>query len=96
MRDGQAAGQTFLVGAEGATLGRTPDIEIHVPDEKVSRRHARIEPTGDGYILMDLGSANGTYLNRARVRGRQQLRTGDVVQVGGTHLLVTLDEPSGS
>ncbi len=51
-------------------------------DAEVSRRHAALRPTGGRIELEDLGSTNGTFVNRKRVSGAQPLRTGDRVQLG--------------
>ena len=55
-----------------------------LPDERVSRRHARILAVSGEYILIDLGSSNGTFLNGQRVTGPVMLQHGDVIQLGGT------------
>ena len=62
-------------------LGRAPTCDIVIPDRQVSRRHARILETPEGYLLEDLSSKNGTYLNGQRVIQPQALRDGDEVQI---------------
>jgi len=71
------------------TIGRAPENEIVVPVKEVSRRHARIIVIDDGYVLTDLGSPNGTYINGTRVAGEQRLRDGDKITVGGKEFLFT-------
>jgi pSer/pThr/pTyr-binding forkhead associated (FHA) protein len=68
------------------TLGRSADAHVPVTwDREVSRHHAIIERTVDGWSVLDDGRAlNGTFVNGERVRGRRRLRDGDVVQVGET------------
>lgn len=64
-------------------IGCEPGCEVEVPDrfDKVSRRHAKIERSGNDYILADLGSTNGVWVNEARV-GRNLLRDGTVFSLG--------------
>lgn len=64
-------------------IGRSTDCDVVVNDTYLSSRHARLA-TDDGELtLEDLGSTNGSYVNQELVRGRVQLRRGDVVQLGG-------------
>ncbi len=64
------------------TIGRTPDNQIVVPVREVSRKHAEITLTEDGYVLRDLGSPNGTYVNGQQVT-EYRLQDGDRVGFGG-------------
>src|SRR5581483_856943 len=68
-------------------IGRSPDNEIQLDAQVVSRRHAVLEQAGAGWILRDLGTVNGTYLNGARVEGQSPLREGDTIQVGSFNLV---------
>jgi FHA domain/zinc-ribbon domain len=78
---GGMAGQTFQPG-EGRTLvGRSPECEIFLDDVTVSRRHAEILREGDTFTIRDLGSLNGTYVNRKRIESAV-LEQDDEVQVG--------------
>lgn len=63
-------------------IGREADADVCVNSEWVSRVHARIEVVGDGAVLEDLGSKNGTYHNGARLNGPAQLHDGDEVRLG--------------
>jgi pSer/pThr/pTyr-binding forkhead associated (FHA) protein len=67
-------------------LGRDPALPNALDDSQVSRRHARISPSGGGATIEDLGSTNGTYVNDQPVQGTQQLNPGDRVRVGLTVL----------
>jgi pSer/pThr/pTyr-binding forkhead associated (FHA) protein len=80
--------QTLRVGPAGATLGRAPDNTIPIPDRQLSRYHARIEFANGAYWLTDLGTTNGTYVNRARLTAPHQLRADDVISLGETNLVV--------
>ena len=64
------------------TAGRHPDSDIFLDDVTVSRRHAELERTADGYLVRDAGSLNGTYLNQKIVSGDTHLSNGDEIQVG--------------
>jgi hypothetical protein len=66
------------------SLGRHPNNSIQVLDKIVSKEHCRIERDGERFILRDLGSLNGTYLNGERVRGSSGLSHGDLITLGAT------------
>lgn len=68
------------------TLGRNRDIELPLPDLKLSRRHCQIEFRPTGFLLRDLGSTNGTYLNSTRIQGEVALGHGDHVVLGDTEI----------
>lgn len=88
---GPTKGKTFRVAPEGATIGRLPDHEIYIPDERLSREHARIEFRDDRYWLRDLESMNGTALNGSLVSGAQPLQSGDTIELGSSKLVVTVE-----
>jgi pSer/pThr/pTyr-binding forkhead associated (FHA) protein len=70
------------VPAAGLTIGRNPtEGLVLASDSQVSRQHARLEYAGGLWVLSDLGSRNGTFVNGARVT-RQVLRSGDVIRIG--------------
>jgi hypothetical protein len=78
---GGMAGQSFQP-AEGRTLiGRSPDCEIFLDDVTVSRRHAELVRDGDTFTIRDLGSLNGSYVNRKRIESAV-LEDDDEVQIG--------------
>ena len=66
--------------------GRHPESEIFLDDVTVSRRHAEFRRTGDGYTVSDVGSLNGTYVNRDRI-DEVSLQDGDEVQIGKYRLV---------
>jgi pSer/pThr/pTyr-binding forkhead associated (FHA) protein len=86
VRAGAQAGARFVLNDEITRLGRHPDSEISLDDITVSRRHATIERTTDGYVLTDAGSLNGSYVNQERVE-RLLLRHGDELQIGKFRLV---------
>jgi len=81
VRAGPNAGSTFAVDKEVITAGRHPDSDIFLDDITVSRRHAEIRIEDANLIVRDVGSLNGTYLNRERIE-QGDLHDGDTVQVG--------------
>ena len=79
-------GTRFVLGAGPVRIGRLPDNEIALDDVAVSRRHARLEKRATGWVLMDVGSHNGTLWNDADISGEVTLRNGDRVKIGSTIL----------
>ena len=95
---GKSAGKQFPIGPAGSDIGRWdadggvfPDVDLDSddPEAKVSRRHARISCENAQYVIEDLGSTNGTFVNRGRrlkPGERQPLNDGDEIIVGKTFL----------
>ncbi|HSM67861.1 MAG TPA: FHA domain-containing protein [Ilumatobacteraceae bacterium] len=86
VRAGAQAGSRFPLAEPVTRLGRHPDSEISLDDITVSRRHAEIERTPDGYVVRDAGSLNGTYVNQERI-DQVVLRHGDELQIGKFRLV---------
>jgi pSer/pThr/pTyr-binding forkhead associated (FHA) protein len=78
---GGREGESFPVDRERTTIGRRPDSGVFLDDVTVSRDHALLIRRGDQWHLDDLGSLNGTYVNRSRIDS-QRLQEGDEVQIG--------------
>ncbi len=79
---GPNVGTRYLLGEQVVKAGRHPESDIFLDDITVSRRHVEITPSGDGaYALRDVGSLNGTYVNRERIE-EAELSPGDEVQIG--------------
>ena len=80
---GPSEGNEFLLPAELdiVRVGRSPESEVFLDDVTVSRRHAEFRRGAEGWSVRDVGSLNGTYVNRVRVDD-QRLKGGDEVQVG--------------
>ena len=78
---GGRAGESFALDSERLTIGRGPDSDIFLDDVTVSRDHALLVRRNDQWFLDDLGSLNGTYVNRRRI-DTQQLADADELQIG--------------
>ncbi|HEV7208649.1 MAG TPA: FHA domain-containing protein [Mycobacteriales bacterium] len=89
VRRGPNAGSRFLLDAPVTTAGRHPDSDIFLDDVTVSRRHAEFRREQDGFVVRDVGSLNGTYVNRERI-DVAELAGGDEVQVGKFRLVFLL------
>ena len=84
---GPDAGARFLLDTDVVTVGRHPDSDIFLDDISVSRRHATFTRTPAGYVISDLGSLNGSYVNRDRIDSDVVLSGGDEVQIGKYRLI---------
>ena len=74
------------LGEEEAFIGRSPDCEIHLFVDNVSRKHARILFRNEEYHIEDLGSTNGIYVNGIRIM-KCILRTNDQIEIGGVKII---------
>jgi pSer/pThr/pTyr-binding forkhead associated (FHA) protein len=83
---GGRAGEVFSLQRERTTVGRSPDCDIFLDDVTVSRRHAVISEQDGRFAIEDLGSLNGTFLNRSRIE-QAQLSDDDEVQIGKYRLV---------
>jgi hypothetical protein len=81
VRHGPEMGSSYRLESPTTSIGRHPDSDIFLDDITVSRRHVVIDRAEDGYVLRDVGSLNGTYVNRERVDAAR-LKYGDEVQIG--------------
>lgn len=81
VRSGPAAGSTFLLDRPVVTVGRDPGSDMFLDDITVSRKHAEFRRQADGFYVHDLGSLNGTYVNRDRI-DLTKLASQDEIQVG--------------
>ena len=86
VKRGPNAGSRFLLDQELTTAGRHPDSDIFLDDVTVSRRHAEFRREGSGYTVHDVGSLNGTYVNREPIDAAP-LSGGDEVQIGKFRLV---------
>ena len=79
---GGRTGETFLLEGDETTIGRSPECDIFLDDVTVSRRHAIVRRGSGGLEIEDLGSLNGTYLNRKRIESPARLSDGNELQIG--------------
>jgi pSer/pThr/pTyr-binding forkhead associated (FHA) protein len=86
VKRGPNAGSRFLLDKDVTTAGRHPESDIFLDDVTVSRRHASFERDDSGFVVRDVGSLNGTYLNRERI-DEAALSSGDEVQIGKFRLV---------
>jgi pSer/pThr/pTyr-binding forkhead associated (FHA) protein len=86
VQKGPGAGSRFLLDVDVVNAGRHPDSEIFLDDVTVSRRHAVFNREGDSFTVSDVGSLNGTYVNRDRIEAHH-LSDGDEVQIGKYRLV---------
>lgn len=82
-------GNRVALGEDPLVIGRLPECDIVLGDPNVSRRHAELRRSGEGVVVTDLGSTNGTRVNGVPVRERQ-LMSGDEITVGSTSLVFEL------
>jgi pSer/pThr/pTyr-binding forkhead associated (FHA) protein len=78
---GGRSGESFAIEGDRMTIGRSPDASVFLDDVTVSRNHALLVRRRDGLYIDDLGSLNGTYVNRRRIESHR-LQNGDELQVG--------------
>jgi pSer/pThr/pTyr-binding forkhead associated (FHA) protein len=81
MQRGPSAGSRFLLDSERTTAGRSTQADIFLDDVTVSRKHAEFVREGQVFWVRDVGSLNGTYVNRQRI-DQVALHSGDEVQIG--------------
>lgn len=82
VHSGPSMGARFLLDTDHVMAGRHPDSDIFLDDITVSRHHMTFVREGGTFVVEDLGSLNGTYVNRKLAEGRVPLHTGDEVQIG--------------
>ena len=83
---GPLAGTTIPLGEQPITIGRADSSTLVVSDDYVSTHHARLVPRGDAWVLEDLGSTNGTFLDRTKVTDPTPVPVGVPIRIGKTTL----------
>jgi hypothetical protein len=82
MRSGPTPGETFPLEGDQLVIGRDSSNAIAINDAEISRKHARLNFQGGKYVIEDMGSTNGTFVNGQRLAGPVVLKPGDVVSLG--------------
>ncbi len=82
----------FLIDSDNTSLGRHPQSDVFLDDITVSRHHARISRENGKFAVEDLGSLNGTYVNRVLIDGKALLRHGDEIQIGKYRATILMSE----
>jgi pSer/pThr/pTyr-binding forkhead associated (FHA) protein len=82
MRSGPTPGVTFPLEGDQLIIGRDASNSIAINDAEISRKHSRLSFQGGKYVIEDLGSTNGTFVNGQRLAGPVVLKPGDVVSLG--------------
>src|SRR5574338_1219870 len=88
MRSGPTPGAVFPLEGDQLMIGRDSSNSVSISDAEVSRRHARLTFQGGKYVIEDLGSTNGTFVNGQRLAGPRVLKAGEVVSFGEQIVMV--------
>lgn len=91
---GPQAGEVWTLDADRIEVGRSADCGLFLDDITVSRRHAEFTRSESGWMLTDLGSLNGSYVNRQSVDAPTELTDGDEIQIGKFRFIFLLGENS--
>lgn len=92
VRQGPQAGMSFPLSGSQIVIGREESTDIALQDPEASRRHSLISWQGGQYVIEDLGSTNGTFVNGVQITGPQILRPGDSIGIGQTALVFHMAE----
>ena len=90
MRSGPTPGVTFPLEGDQLIIGRDSSNNVPINDAEISRKHSRLSFQGGKYVLEDLGSTNGTFINGQRLSGPAVLKSGDIVSLG-EHIVLMYD-----
>ena len=93
--EGPGAGRQFEI-SQPTVIGRDNTADLVIDDSQASRRHARIEPTGHGAVVEDMGSTNGTFINDNELHGRAEIGPHDELLIGVTVMQVRTPQRSSA
>jgi serine phosphatase RsbU (regulator of sigma subunit) len=91
---GPVPGQTFALGPDTTSIGRQPDVDVYLESLAVSRQHARLLYDQGAWLIEDLGSSNGTWINGERINQRRTVTEQDAIQIGPYLLALRPDRPA--
>ncbi|MCW4466658.1 DUF3662 and FHA domain-containing protein [Glutamicibacter sp. MNS18] len=86
----EVGGQRYALHHPSIVLGRSNSTDIPIEDPGVSRQHFRVEKRQNGYVVVDLGSTNGTYVDGRRITGETRVSDGSVISLGKTKVVFRL------
>ena len=81
MQSGPTPGKVFPLEGDNITIGREPDNGVAIADQEVSRKHSRLVMQNGQYVISDLGSTNGTFVNGTRVDSEHVLASGEIISL---------------
>jgi pSer/pThr/pTyr-binding forkhead associated (FHA) protein len=87
IRQGTQAGMSFVISGTQAIIGREEGLDVVLQDPESSRRHARISWQSGRYVVEDMGSTNGTFVNGLQITTPRPLNPGDSISIGQTALV---------
>ena len=87
VRQGAQAGMSFPLTGNQIVIGREEGVDVILQDPEASRRHSRITWQGSQFIIEDMGSTNGTFVNGVQITSPQLLNSGDSIGIGQTALV---------
>lgn len=90
-----ASGASIEITRDGSVVGRDPSCDIVLPDGSVSRKHALLDRRGDSWVVLDQGSANGTFIDSQRV-AEATLRSGHELRFGALSFRVEIEAEAGA
>ncbi|MCA9560318.1 MAG: FHA domain-containing protein, partial [Myxococcales bacterium] len=90
-QSGRQQGQTLSLTGSWITLGRAPQCEVVIDDPQASWEHCVVERVPAGFLVTDLGSSNGTFVNDHRLDAPEVLTPGDVLRLGNTRMVITFE-----
>ncbi len=86
---GPNEGAYYPLGKRTIVIGRDEACPVQITDDRVSRRHVQIRADGDGYVVLDMNSANGTWINGRKVDGEIELDDNDEIEIGASKIVYT-------
>lgn len=92
VESGAEKGMVYNLSSSPVVIGRSPGSDIRLNDKRISRRHALVRPSREGYTIQDLGSKNGVFVNGVAIAGETSLANGDRVIVGDSYFLFESDK----